>query len=80
MKMHIGALVCFLLATVFYLSASLPGAIGLGILGVVFELAAWVLVLKSERTRAPSSITGDTLPQTTDLPIGSHRGRPDGPN
>jgi asparagine N-glycosylation enzyme membrane subunit Stt3 len=43
-RLHAGAFVCFALATLFYLAAWLPGAIGLGVIGVFFEIGAWVFV------------------------------------
>ena len=41
---HVGALICFLLAAAFYLLAWLPGAYGLGFIGIALELAAWIQV------------------------------------
>jgi len=40
--MHTGALICFVVAIVLYGVSWLPGAIGLGLLGACFELAAWI--------------------------------------
>ena len=41
---HVGALVCCVIASVFYTLASLPGAMGFVLFGVLFEGAAWVQV------------------------------------
>jgi hypothetical protein len=43
-RLHAGAIVCFALAMLFYLAAWLPGAIGLALIGVFFEIGAWVFV------------------------------------
>jgi hypothetical protein len=40
--MHVGAAICFAIAMALYLASWMPGAIALGMLGVCFELAAWV--------------------------------------
>jgi len=40
--MHAGASICFVVAIVMYGISWLPGAIGLGLLGACFELAAWI--------------------------------------
>ena len=45
---HIGAITCFALAFLLYGLSWLPGAIGLGIFGGVFEIAAWVQVVNSD--------------------------------
>ena len=41
---HLGALVCFGLALVCYFVSWAPGAWGVGIVGALFEVAAWVQV------------------------------------
>ena len=42
--MHAGAIICFVLAIGFYLLAWVPGAYGLGFIGVLLEIAAWLQV------------------------------------
>jgi hypothetical protein len=41
MKLHAGALVCFLLAVLFYYLAYTPGAWGSAALAVLFEVISW---------------------------------------
>ena len=43
-RLHIGALVCFCFALLFYFLSWAPGMWGIAIVGVVFELAAWAQV------------------------------------
>ena len=47
--MHIGALVCFALALFFYSFAWSTVASGLAILGVLFELAAWIILFATHK-------------------------------
>ena len=48
--MHIAAAICFGVAFLCYFLASLSGvAVALGVLGMCFELAAWVIVFSEER-------------------------------
>ena len=43
--MHAGAVICFLVAIAFYLlDAWVPAAYGIGFLGMILEIAAWVQV------------------------------------
>lgn len=46
-RLHAGALVLFALAFVFYGLAWIPGAICLAGFGMVFEIAAWVVMFSS---------------------------------
>ena len=43
-RFHLFTLACFAIATLFYALSWMPGAIGLGILGAVFEIVGWVNV------------------------------------
>ena len=45
--MHKGALICFGLAALFYLLSSNTVATGLGVIGALFEIAAWVIWISS---------------------------------
>lgn len=47
--MHIGAAICFLLAFFFYSFAWSNVAYGLAIIGVLFEIAAWVIWLATDK-------------------------------
>jgi hypothetical protein len=47
--MHIGAAVCFLLALFFYSFAWSSVAYGLAIFGVLFEIAAWVIWVATDK-------------------------------
>ena len=70
--LHIVALVCFLIATGFYLTSWPQGAAGLGLFGVVFEIAALVALHKSHRSTVPDAVSAPTpIVQTSDLP--THR-------
>ena len=42
---HALAIACFAVAFVFYFAAWKPGAYGLGALGMLFELGAWISLL-----------------------------------
>jgi membrane associated rhomboid family serine protease len=48
-RFHIGALICFAVALLLYFVSWLPGAWALGILGFLFEVAAWAQVLGTAR-------------------------------
>lgn len=41
---HPGAIICFALATVFYLIAWFPAAWGFGILALLIEVVGWILL------------------------------------
>jgi asparagine N-glycosylation enzyme membrane subunit Stt3 len=43
--MHAGALTCFAIAILFYIASWSPGALGLAVFGVFFEVVAWVQIL-----------------------------------
>lgn len=43
-RFHLFTLVCFAIATLLYALSWMPGAIGFGILGTVFEIVGWVNV------------------------------------
>ena len=47
--MHIGAAICIATALACYLFSWTPGAWGLGLVGMVFELAAWTQVAARQR-------------------------------
>ena len=47
--MHTGAAACFVLALFFYSFAWSSAATGLAILGVFFELAAWVVLFATHK-------------------------------
>lgn len=53
-RLHAGAIVCFSIALAFYFAAWFPGAIGLGVLGMVFEVVAWVFVFLGPDDAQPS--------------------------
>ena len=46
---HLGAIVCFSLALMFYFVAMRPAAYGLAAVGAMFELAAYVSLYRSNR-------------------------------
>jgi hypothetical protein len=46
---HVGALICFGIAFLFYFLSWRPGAIGLAVIGFIFEIAAWVQVVRASR-------------------------------
>jgi hypothetical protein len=48
--MHIGAVICFVLAIFFYSFAGSALASGLVILGVFFEVLAWVIWFSEDKT------------------------------
>lgn len=43
-SIHLGAIICFVLAILFYVIAWTPALWIVVVLGMVFELAAWLLV------------------------------------
>jgi len=43
-RLHVGALVCFALALLFYVISWVPALWAIVVLGVLFEAAAWLLV------------------------------------
>lgn len=58
--MHVAALFCFVLAMIFYLFASSAVGLGLGLFGVLFEIAAWIILFSAhdrKRTLANSRAT-----------------------
>ena len=57
--MHAGAIICFVVAIVLYGVSWLPGAIGLGLLGACFELAAWIQLFSNTDGDAPSCNADD---------------------
>lgn len=48
-RLHLGGLICFGLAFLLYLASSIPGAILLGVLGAIFEVAGWIIVLTDRK-------------------------------
>ncbi len=48
---HAGALICFGIAFLFYFLSWRPGAIGLAVFGLVFEIAAWGQVVSASREK-----------------------------
>ncbi len=46
--MHIAAIICFALALFFYLFAWSTVASGLAIFGLLFEIAAWVILFSTK--------------------------------
>jgi hypothetical protein len=68
-SLHIVALSCFALAMVFYLTPWPPAAMALAAFGAIFEIIAWVALLKAQRSTAPSVLSGPTpFAQTSDQP------------
>jgi hypothetical protein len=68
-KLHVVALSCFALAFLFYFASWLPGALGIGMLGIVFEVAGWVALLRAQN-RKPTAVIPSQYPQaqTTEEP------------
>lgn len=59
-RFHLFTLACFAIATLFYALSWMPGAIGLGILGAVFEIVGWVnLFFGDQKTRNDAQPTAD---------------------
>lgn len=50
-RFHLFTLACFAIATLLYALSWIPGAIGFGILGAVFEIVAWVSLFSDDRKR-----------------------------
>lgn len=50
-RFHFFTLACFAIATLLYALSWMPGAIGFGILGAVFEIVAWVSLFSDDRKR-----------------------------
>ena len=49
--MHIKAIICFALALFFYLFSWSGVASGLAIIGVFFEMAAWVILFSANKEK-----------------------------
>ena len=47
--LHLGALACFAIALLFYVLSWAPGLAGFVLLGGLFELAAWVELLRPRK-------------------------------
>lgn len=41
-RFHLFTLACFAIATLLYAVAWMPGAVGFGVLGFLFEIVGWV--------------------------------------
>jgi hypothetical protein len=53
-SMHAGAALCFFLAMACYFASWVPGALGLGFVGILFEIAAWhFFAIDVSRKRKP---------------------------
>ena len=46
---HLAAIICFALALICYLLASVPAAIGFGALGAMLELAGYITLYRTHR-------------------------------
>lgn len=50
-RFHLFTLACFAIATLLYALSWMPGAIGFGILGALFEIVGWVSLFSDDRHR-----------------------------
>ena len=48
-RFHRFTLACFAIAMLLYAVAWMPGAVGFGVLGVVFEIVGWVSLFSDHR-------------------------------
>jgi len=53
--MHVGAVICFVLAFLFYMASWAPGAYGLGAVGLCFEVVAWLLHAVAQASGKPEA-------------------------
>jgi asparagine N-glycosylation enzyme membrane subunit Stt3 len=49
-RLRLFALACFAIAMLLYAAAWMPGAIGFGVLGLVFEIVGWWDLFSADRS------------------------------